>query len=160
MNIIISNWPNYMDLSKEGVQAYWVDRGTALYDILTRMAELQDWAVDKDLEKWILALSEALENPACIQLMADRPKETAEFLSWLSSPVALRIMNAVDEVQLGAAAQIVFHAEEMAENPIYRLFIEGLEVLSRSRLLAHVFSPDRMALVEAAVKSARKGVAA
>lgn len=144
-----------MDLSHEGIENYWIERGVALHETLLKMADLQDWAVDSDLSQWMIALSDALENPRCIQLMAERPKETVEFLSWLSSPLALRIMNTVDEAQLGAAAKIVYEAEAMSENPVYRLFIEGLEVLSRSRLLAHVFSPDRMALVEAAVKSVR-----
>lgn len=145
-----------MDLSLSGIHAYWVECGEALHDVLLRMAELQEWTVDSDLEKWILALSEALESPRCVALMAERPAEAVEFLSWLSSPLALRILNAVDEAEVGSAARLVFHAEEMSNNAVYRLFIEGLDVLSRSRLLAHVFSPDRMALVEASVKAAKE----
>ena len=144
-----------MDLSSTGVENYWIERGIALHETLSRMADLQEWTVDEDLNKWILALSDALENQRCVEEMASRPKETMEFLSWLSSPLAMRIMNAVDEAQLGAAAKIVYEAESMASNPVYRLFIEGLEILSRSRLLSHIFSPDRIELVAAAVKAAR-----
>ncbi len=146
-----------MDLTTSGIEEYWVQRGQALYDVLMRMAAVQEWTVDSDAEltQSLSALSDALESPACLSLMASRPAETVEFLSWLSSPVALRILNAVDEVALGAAARLVYQADDMGDNAVYRLFIEGLEVLSRSRLLAHIFSPDRMALVEAAVKASK-----
>ena len=144
-----------MNLSTEANSIYWKGKGKALHEVLIRMSGMQDWAAGDEIESWVNALGDELDSPECAALMASKPKETVEFLGWLKSPVALRILDAIDELEHGAAARLVLEAEQMRENPVFRLFIESLDILARSRLLAHVFSPDRMRLVEAAVMTVR-----
>lgn len=105
----------------------------------------------------LIALGRALDRPECMARVASNPKDVVEFLSWLSSPRALMILDLLDDSHAGVAAQVVLEAEGLSNNPVYRVFVEGLEVLSRSNLLAHVFSPERMALVDCAVRAAKAG---
>lgn len=143
-----------MDLSISSVDAHWSEKGAALQSVLNRLAELQSWTIDqdKDFDKWIVVLGDALGSESCARAMASRPRETAELLSWLSSPRAMRILDVIDQAEVGAAADIILAAEEMQENPAFRLFIEGIDILTRSRLLASVFSPARTKAIEAAIK--------
>ena len=67
----------------------------------------------------------------------------------------LEILEILEEARLGTAANIIAHAWEQSDNPAQRVFVEGLRMLSRAQLLSHIFSPERMMLVEAAIRATK-----
>ena len=144
-----------MDLSTKGVNARWQARGASISQVIRRMENCQNWTVDKELTQWMEMLGDAMSSPEVIDKMAKFPHETAEFLSWISTGKAAAILEALDEAKFGTAAKIIECAKDMPDNPAQRVFVEGLQVLSQMQLLSDIFSPDRMALVEVAVRDSR-----
>jgi len=144
-----------MDLSTEGVNARWLARGASISQVIRRMENCQNWTVDDELTQWMESLGDAMNSPELIEKMAKFPHETAEFLSWISTGKAAAILEALDQSKFGTAAKIIECAKDMPDNPAQRVFIEGLQVLSQMQLLSAIFSPDRMALVEMAVRGRR-----
>ena len=144
-----------MDLSSDGVNARWQARGASISQVIRRMENCQNWTVDDELPQWMTLLGDAMNSPEVIEKMAKFPHETAEFLSWIGTGRAVAILEALDEAQFGTAAKIIESAQEIPDNPAQRVFVEGLQVLSQMQLLSDIFSPDRMVLVEMAVRTSR-----
>ncbi len=145
-----------MDLSDKAVETHWQARGSSISQVIRRMENCQNWTVDAELIGWLERLGEAMSSPEVIHRMASCPEDAAEFLAWISTGKAIAILDELDQANFGTAAAIVASANEMSANPAQRVFVEGLRVLAQVQVLSAVFSPDRMALVEAAVMASRE----
>lgn len=146
-----------MELSPGAVDGYWSEKGLAVKEVLASLAERQTWAVDgdADIAQWVELLGTELRSPEFARAMAASPTEVAELLAWLRSPVAMRILDAIDEAEAGSAAKVILAARAMQGNHAYRLFVDAVDILTKARLLAKIFSPQRMAAIEAAVYLSR-----
>jgi hypothetical protein len=147
-----------MELDQKSLEAYWENRSGTLKSLLFKMQSREDWTFDHNgsHDGLMDILGKALEDPECLKRAKANTPATLEFIAWLSSPRALLMLDKVDAANTGLAAEMVMDAEGLSENPVYRTFIESLDVVTRTHLLSKVFSPDRMALVDCAVKVARE----
>lgn len=116
------------------------------------MESVETWTKDGDppLEARLLELEKELDDIDKIDL--DKLGQQSLFIrlgNHLSMSRTLRLLQALDTLHPGSAAKLLMHAEEISKGPKDEagLFLRRNIAFERLRLLARVFSPDRLALV-------------
>jgi intracellular multiplication protein IcmW len=141
------------DLSHKGSHSYWKHyQDPMIYRVLSFMESVEQWTKDGDpaLEEAITRLGKEIDDIDKVDL--DKLGRQALFIrlgNHLSMTRTLRLLQALDTTHPGSAAKLLMHAEEVSDGPEDEagLFLRRNIAFERLRLLARVFSRDRLALV-------------
>ncbi len=141
------------DLTHKGSHFYWKHyQDPLIYRVLCFMESVESWTKEGDdaLEASILELGKELDEIDKIDL--DKLGQHALFIrlgNHLGMSRTLRLLQALDTSHPGSAAKLLMHAEEVSKSPEDEagLFLRRNIAFERLRLLARVFSRDRLALV-------------
>lgn len=148
------------DLSAKGSHQYWHDyKDPMIYRVVSFMESVENWTLDNNpkLEAAIKKLGETLEDVGNIDLQQE--DQFIQLCIFIKCPRALRLMQAMDTANPGSASKLLTHAEEVktGEDSVAGLFLRRNIVFERLRLLARVFSPQRLALVLKAFEEGDSG---
>lgn len=146
------------NLTHEGSHLYWKNyQDPLIYRVLCFMESVETWTKDGDpaLEKNLLELGNELDDISKIDL--DKLGQQALFIrlgNHLGMSRTLRLLQALDTSHPGSAAKLLMHAEEISQGPEDEagLFLRRNIAFERLRLLARVFSSDRLKLVLKAIE--------
>jgi intracellular multiplication protein IcmW len=141
------------DLSHKGSHLYWKHyQDPMIYRVLSFMESVEQWTKDGDpaLEATLKQLGEEIDDLDKVDL--DKLGHQALFIrlgNHLGMSRTLRLLQALDTTHPGSAAKLLIHAEETSTNPEDEagLFLRRNIAFERLRLLARVFSTDRLSLV-------------
>jgi intracellular multiplication protein IcmW len=141
------------DLSHKGSHLYWKNyQDPMIYRVLSFMESVEKWTHDGDpeLEAAITQLEKEIEDIDKVDL--DKLGQQNLFIrlgNHLSMTRTLRLLQALDTTHPGSAAKLLMHAEEISDGPEDEagLFLRRNIAFERLRLLARVFSNDRLVLV-------------
>lgn len=141
------------DLSQKGAHEFWNGyEDPMIYRVITFMEGVEDWTLDgnPNLEKALQALGEELDNINKVDLSElGHENNFIRIACNIKSGRALRLLQAMDTVHPGSASKILIHAEETSESTedTAGIFLRRNIVFERLRLLARVFSEERLQLV-------------
>lgn len=146
------------NLTHEGSHLYWKNyQDPLIYRVLCFMESVETWTKDGDpaLEKNLLELGNELDDISKIDL--DKLGQQALFIrlgNHLGMSRTLRLLQALDTSHPGSAAKLLMHAEEISHGPEDEagLFLRRNIAFERLRLLARVFSADRLQLILKAIE--------
>jgi intracellular multiplication protein IcmW len=141
------------NLSHKGSHLYWKNYPDPLiYRVLCFMESVETWTKDGDpaFETRLLELEKELDDIDKIDL--DKLGQQSLFIrlgNHLGMSRTLRLLQALDTLHPGSAAKLLMHAEEISNGPKDEagLFLRRNIAFERLRLLARVFSADRLDLV-------------
>ncbi|OIZ98554.1 phosphoesterase [Rickettsiella grylli] len=141
------------DLSHKGSHLYWKHyQDPLIYRVLCFMESVETWTKNGDaaLEASLLTFAKELDTIDKIDL--DKLAKQALFIrlgNHLGMSRTLRLLQALDTSHPGSAAKLLMHAEEVSQSPEDEagLFLRRNISFERLRLLARVFSEDRLNLV-------------
>ncbi|BBB15605.1 component of the Dot/Icm secretion system [Candidatus Rickettsiella viridis] len=141
------------DLSHKGSHLYWKQyQDPMIYRVLSFMESVEQWTKDGDpsLEAALTQLGQEIDELDKVDL--DKLGRQALFIrlgNHLGMSRTLRLLQALDTSHPGSAAKLLIHAEETSDNPEDEagLFLRRNIAFERLRLLARVFSQDRLGLV-------------
>lgn len=141
------------DLSSKGSHLYWKQyQDPMIYRVLSFMESVEQWTKDGDpsLEATLTQLGQEIDDLDKVDL--DKLGRQALFIrlgNHLGMSRTLRLLQALDTSHPGSAAKLLIHAEETSNNPEDEagLFLRRNIAFERLRLLARVFSHDRLGLV-------------
>ncbi len=146
------------DLSHEASAQYWNDYADPMiYRVVTFMESVEDWTLDgnPELEQAIQELGKELDDIAAIDMsMLGHEDQFIRLVGNIKSGRGLRILQAIDTVHPGSASKILIHAEETStgSHDAAGFFLKRNIVFERLRLLARVFSENRLKLVSRALE--------
>ncbi|MES2141555.1 MAG: type IVB secretion system protein IcmW [Pseudomonadota bacterium] len=141
------------DLTLKGAHLYWKQyQDPMIYRVLTFMESVEQWTKDGDpaLEEAITRLGQEIDDIDKVDL--DKLGRQTLFLrlgNHLGMSRTLRLLQALDTTHPGSAAKLLMHAEEVSNSPEDEagLFLRRNIAFERLRLLARVFSHERLGLV-------------
>ncbi len=138
------------DLSSEAVKEFWsAYEDPMIYRVVSFMEGVEPWALDGDpaLEEQMALLGNELDDIASVEL--GKEDKLIRLCCHLKTSRALRLLQSIDTAQPGAASKLLIHAEEVthSEEDNYGIFLRRNIVFERLRLLARIFSPERIAMV-------------
>jgi intracellular multiplication protein IcmW len=144
------------DLSLDAVHAFWdsYDR-RVLYRVIVALESIEKWAADQDatIDQAICKLGEAMDIANSVDFSGYEEK-IINILAYLKSSRAIRILQSIDSLKAGSAAQLLTKAEEMSTakpgekvNQVAKLFLDRNLVFERMQLLSRIFSIQRFNLV-------------
>ena len=146
------------DLSLKASHEYWNNfEDPMIYRVVSFMEGVEDWTLDGDptLEAALTELSKELDDLDKVKLNdLSQEDRFIRIGCHLKSSRVLRLLQAIDSAQPGAASRVLIHAEEhstRADDPA-GIFLRRNIVFERLRLLARVFANDRLALVTKALE--------
>ena len=146
------------DLSHEASLEYWhnyVD--PMIYRVIAFMESVEDWTLDGDpkLEEAIGRLSRELDDIEKIDMsMLGEEERFIRLAGNIKTGRGLRLLQAIDTIHPGSASRILVYAEENtfgSDDPA-GFFLKRNIVFERLRLLARVFSENRLKLVARALE--------
>lgn len=143
------------DLSHEAVHRFWKEYSDPMiYRVISFMEGVEDWPLDDDpaLENAMRRLGEQLDEVGNYEL--GKEDEFIKVCCYIKSGRALRLLQSMDTAHPGAASKLLIHAEEVSQSSDDPpgLFLRRNIVFERLRLLARVFSPERLTLVMKALE--------
>lgn len=141
------------DLSHKGSHLYWKQyQDPMIYRVLSFMESVEQWTKDGDpsLEAAITQLGQEIDDLDKVDL--DKLGRQALFIrlgNHLGMSRTLRLLQALDTTHPGSAAKLLIHAEETSNHSEDEagLFLRRNIAFERLRLLARIFSHDRLSLV-------------
>jgi intracellular multiplication protein IcmW len=117
------------------------------------MEGVEDWTLDEDpeLENAMQRLGIALDDIGNIDLQKE--DDFIKLSAYIKAARMLRLMQCLDTANPGAASKLLMHAEEVgtSSEDVPGLFLRRNIVFERLRLLARVFSAERLALLTKAL---------
>jgi len=143
------------DLSNPASHRYWRDyRDPMIYRVVSFMEGVEDWTLDGDLEleDAMRKLGETLDDIGNIDLQKE--DDFIRLCVYIKAARMLRLMQCLDTANPGAASKLLMHAEGVSKSSedIPGLFLRRNIVFERLRLLARVFSAERLALLTNALE--------
>ena len=141
------------DLSHEASSQYWYEfEDPMIYRVITFMESVETWTLDgnPELEQAITQLGMELDDISKIDMGQLGNEETFIRLACnIKAGRGLRLLQAIDTAHPGGASRILIHAEETSESSEdpAGIFLRRNIVFARLRLLARVFSEERLKLV-------------
>lgn len=143
------------DLSQKASLEYWQDYpDPMIFRVIALMESMETWTYDNqpNIETALKQLGDSLENVAKFEL-----KKQNEYLgigNHLHIGRVLRLMQAIDTTHPGSASRLLMFAEEntKSDSDPAGLFLRRNIVFERLRLLARVFSSERLTLVQKALE--------
>lgn len=144
-----------VDLSHEGSLKFWFEyKDSIIYRVITYMESVENWTIDDnpELESAIDSLGKIMDNVGNVDLQKE--DEFIQIAAYIKASRALRLLQAMDTAHPGAASKLLTHAEKKSTSPddAPGLFLRRNVIFERLRLLARVFSPERLALVQQALE--------
>jgi intracellular multiplication protein IcmW len=146
------------DLSHEASSRYWYEYvDPMIYRVITFMESVEDWTLDGNpqLEEEITRLGKELDDIEKVDLGMLAHEDTfIHLVGNIKSGRGLRLLQAIDSVHPGSASRILIHAEEttMDSHDPAGFFLKRNIVFERLRLLARVFSENRLRLIARALE--------
>jgi len=141
------------DLSIEGVHKYWNEyEDKMIYRVVSFMEGVETWTVDSDpaFEEKFKELGTLLDDIGKVDLgQLGGEQFFIKIAANIKAGRYLRFLQSVDIAHPGSASKLLVHAEETSERPddLAGLFLRRNIIFERLRLLARVFSRERLALV-------------
>lgn len=145
-----------LKLSHAACHKFWVNYGDAnIYKVIVSMECAENWTLDE---------TENVELEAAVDKLAKKLNQigTAEItdfeaivkvLSCLKISRMLRILQAIDSANPGAANKILTKAEEISKNnKDAQLFLSRNLTFERLRLISKVFAHDRIKFLNEAIE--------
>ena len=144
------------DLRINAVHAFWdsYDR-RVLYRVIAALESVEIWAADLDpkIDLAIINLGQAMDVARSVDFSGYEEK-IINILAYLRASRAIRILQAIDMLKPGSAAELLTFAEEQADlktgkpiNQSAKLFLERNLVFERMQLLSRIFSAQRISLI-------------
>ena len=138
------------DLTNVAAHKYWNEyKDPMIYRVVSFMEGVEDWTLDGDpeLEGAIQRLGTALDDIGNIDLQKE--DELIKLAAYIKSARMLRLLQCLDTANPGAASKLLMHAEEVSTSSedVPGLFLRRNIVFERLRLLARVFSAERLGLL-------------
>ncbi len=139
-----------LDLSNKGSHQYWHEyRDPMIYRVICFMESVEDWTLDGNpkIEAAMQRLSEAMSDIGEYDLNAE--DDFIKLACFIRAGRFLRLMQAMDVANPGAASKLLMHAENETEDDddLPGLFLRRNVIFERLRLLGRVFSEERFKLV-------------
>ncbi len=144
------------DLSYKACQKFWAEyTDQDVYKVTSFMECSEDWTIDSepndDLEKAIANLGKTLDKTGKIEI--NDPLSLIEIIAYLKITRLLRVLQAVDSANPGAASKILLKAEELSkQSKAAEVFLHRNVVFERLRLMTRAFSADRIQKIQTALE--------
>jgi len=143
------------DLSTRGVHEFWKNyEDPMIYRVISFMESVEHWTVDGEpkVEKALEELGKSLDSITKFELAKE--DHYIKIACHLKAARVLRLLQAIDTTHPGSASRLLMYAEENTKksNDPAGLFLRRNIVFERLRLLARVFSAERIALVTKALE--------
>lgn len=120
-----------------------------IYRVIAFMESVEDFTLDGDpaLEAVMQQLGEALDKLRSYEL--GKEDQFITLCAHLKSSRILRLLQTIDTIDPGSASRMLMYAEEnnRPDNFMVGFFLRRNIIFERLRLLARVFSTERMQLV-------------
>lgn len=120
-----------------------------IYRVIAFMETVEKFCLDgePELEKSMQSLGEKLDELNSFELAKE--DQFITLCAHLKTSRILRLLQAIDTIDPGSASKLLMYAEEnnTPDNTMASLFLRRNIVFERLRLLARVFSSERLALV-------------
>ncbi len=137
------------DLNLKAVHQFWREYpDPMIYRVLSFMEAVEhDTYIDHpEIKTALERFGNALENVKEFQLKNE--EHYIRICSHLHMTQLLRILQTIDTVSPGSASKVLMYAEENSHrDETINFFLRRNIVFERLRLLARVFAPDRLALL-------------
>ena len=120
-----------------------------IYRVIAFMETVEGWTKDGDpnLEAKMNLLGDELEKLSTFEL--EKEEQFVTLCAHIKSSRILRLLQAIDTIDPGSASKLLMYAEEhnSPDDIMANLFLRRNIVFERLRLLARVFSSERMDMV-------------
>lgn len=120
-----------------------------IYRVIAFMETVETFTLDGNpaLEETITKLGNALDQLTSFEL--GKEDQFITLCAHIKSSRILRLLQAIDTIDPGSASKLLMYAEEnnTPENTMAGLFLRRNIIFERLRLLARVFSVERLELV-------------
>jgi len=144
------------DLSYKACQKFWDNYSDKdVYSVTSFMECSEDWTIDtennEELEASIDELGKALDKIGKVELKS--PISLIEIIAYLKITRLLRVLQAIDSANPGAASKILLKAEELSKtNKSAEVFLHRNVIFERLRLLTRIFDNKRILLIQSAIE--------
>lgn len=146
------------DLSHKASAEYWHSYpDPMIYRVVTFMESVEEWTLDGNpaLEAAMEKLGKALDDIEAVDMSSFGEQEKfIRIVGNIKSSRGLRLLQAIDTAHPGSASKVLVHAEEnsfMSTDPA-GFFLKRNIVFERLRLLARVFSENRLNMISRALE--------
>ena len=142
------------DLSLEESHSFWEsfpDKSVYHVIVLLEAVESNLLDGDSDFERKMHTLGDALDSLSGREV---KDKQLVlDVISNLKTSRYLRLLQSLDMASPGAASKVIAHAEQSTpDNTTAQLFLKRNIIFERYRLLARLFSEERMKLLTTALE--------
>jgi intracellular multiplication protein IcmW len=137
-----------LDLS--AAHEFWKNYDDAMiYRVIAFMETAEQWTMDGNpaLETVLTKLGDTLESLTSFEL--GKEEEFVSVCAHIRTSRILRLLQAIDTIDPGSASKVLMYAEEnnSPDHVMANLFLRRNIVFERLRLLARIFSEDRVAMM-------------
>jgi intracellular multiplication protein IcmW len=137
-----------LDLS--AAHEFWKNYDDAMiYRVIAFMETAELWTMDGNpaLETILTKLGDTLESLSSFEL--GKEEEFVSVCAHIRTSRILRLLQAIDTIDPGSASKVLMYAEEnnSPDHVMANLFLRRNIVFERLRLLARIFSEDRVAMM-------------
>lgn len=137
------------DFSRQAVHQFWQDYNDPyIYRVVSFMESVEHWTYDgnPDVETALQNLGNAFENTTKFELKKE--EHYIKSTSNLYITRLLRVLQALDSTHPGTASKVLMYSEQnAANNRTIEFYLRRNIAFERLRLLARVFSPERLKLL-------------
>ena len=144
------------NLSLKACQEFWSEyQDETVYRVTSFMESIEDWTIDTEeddaIESAMQTLGETLEATGKTELK--NPEKLIHLIAYVKMTRLLRVLQALDAANPGAASKVLATAEETATtNAAAEIFLHRNVVFERLRLLSRVFSAERIQTIQDALE--------
>lgn len=145
-----------LDLSHKSCHTFWKEyKDKSVYEITCFMESAEDWSIDENtnetLEQAITKMAASIDKIGKIEIKD--PSNIIKIIANLKITRTLRILQALDTANPGAASKILSAAEESSsEDEAAKLFLHRNIVFERLRLISRIFSEERMKKIQSVLE--------
>jgi intracellular multiplication protein IcmW len=137
-------------LELNAAHEFWKNYDDAMiYRVIAFMETAEQWTFDGNagLEEALSKLGDTLESLSAFEL--GKEEEFVTVCAHLRTSRILRLLQAIDTIDPGSASKILMYAEEnnSPDHVMANLFLRRNIVFERLRLLARIFSEERINMV-------------
>lgn len=141
------------DFSISAVHKYWNEyQDTMIYRVICFMEGVEIWTLDGNpaLEEALKQLGKELDDISKVNFGELGHEEAfIKVACNIKAGRGLRLLQSIDTIHPGSASKVLIYAEENTKSPedTAGIFLRRNIVFERLRLLARVFSEERLKLV-------------
>lgn len=143
-------------LDLKSAHEFWDEyNDPAIYRVVALMEAMESSFTkdgDPELEQHIDKLGDALE--ALSRFDVGKEEQFIKLAAFLKMPRLLRMLQAIDTIEPGAASKVLMYAEEHgSKDRVANLFLRRNIIFERLRLLSRVFAGSRFNLILKAIEN-------